>query len=113
MTADDDAGFAEAQQRALERVGQELIAQSIPGTAAMEVVVAQAVSGADVHLDLRLTTVRQSGVALPAVASDALVAAVQQLILLWREHGREPFRTFTYRLVRGETGPQFTGEFEL
>lgn len=109
----DDDGFAEAQQRAMERIGQALIEQSLPGTAAMEAVVMQAVSGSDVHLDVRLTMVRSSGIAFPAVVSDALVEAVQQLILLWRDHGREPFRTFTYRLVRGESGPTFTSEFEV
>lgn len=113
MTAADDVGFSEAQQRAMERIGQTLIEQSIPGTAAMEAVATQAVSGSDVHLDVRLTMIRTSGIAFPAVPSDALVETVQQLILLWREHGRAPFRTFTYRLVRGESGPTFTSEFEL
>jgi hypothetical protein len=65
-----------------------------------------------VDLDFRLNMERQSGFVLPAEASDELVEAVQQLVLLWREHGREPFRTFTYRLTRGDTGPRFTSEFE-
>ncbi len=106
-----DAGFAAAQQAALIAIGQALIAQSTGGTVALELVVTQTVAGQDVDLDFQLNLERQSGLSVPAAAEDAVVEAVQQLVLLWREHGREPWRTFTYRLTRGESAPQFTSEF--
>lgn len=109
---DQDEGFDQAQQAALVLIGQALIEQSLPGTAAIELVVAQRVTGQDVDLDFRLQLVRESGLAMPSAAGDALVTAVQRLVLLWREHGREPWRTFSYRLLRGESGPRFTSEFD-
>lgn len=105
-------GFDEAQQAALVLIGQALIEQSLPGTAAIEVVVTQTVSGQDVNLDFQLQLIRESGLAMPSVAGDTLVTAVQRLVLLWREYGRDPWRVFTYRLLRGESGPRFTSEFD-
>ena len=107
----DDGGFAAAQQAALIAIGQALIAQSTGGTTALELVVTQTVTGQNVDLDFQLNLERQSGLAVPAAAEDPLVEAVQRLVLLWREHNREPWRTFTYRLTRGESAPQFTSEF--
>lgn len=108
-TSDFDA----AQQQALVEIGQALIGQSASGTVVLELVVTQAVRGEEVDLDFRLNLERQSGLAVPTVAEDALVEAVQRLVGLWREHGQDPWRTFTYRLTRGETGPQFTSEFDF
>lgn len=109
----DDTDFDAAQKQALVEIGQALIGQSASGTVALELIVTQAVRGEDVDLDFRLNLERQSGLSVPAVAEDALVAAVQRLVLLWREHERDPWRIFTYRLTRGESGPQFTSEFEF
>ena len=107
----DDGGFPAAQQEALVGIGQALIAQSSAGTVSLELVVTQTVAGQNVDLDFQVQMERQSGLAVPAAAEDALVEAVQRLVLLWREHGREPWRTFTYRLTRGPAGPRFTSEF--
>ena len=107
----DDGGFAAAQQAALIAIGQALIAQSTGGTTALELVVTQTVTGQNVDLDFQLNLERQSGLAVPAAAEDPLVEAVQRLVLLWREHNRERWRTFNYRLTRGESAPQFTSEF--
>ena len=103
--------FDAAQHEALVAIGQALIAQSTPGTVALDLLVTQAVDGENVNLDFQLHLERQSGLSIPAEAGDALVEAVQQLVLLWRQHDREPWRTFSYRLTRGGTGPQFTSEF--
>ena len=103
--------FDAAQQEALVAIGQALIAQSTPGTVALDLLVTQTVDGEDVDLDIQLQLERQSGLSIPAEAGDELVEAVQQLVLLWRRHGREPWRTFSYRLTRGDSGPQFTSEF--
>jgi len=119
MTAPDDAmaesdaaeDFDAAQQQLMVEIGQALIAQSTGGTVTIELVVTQTVDGQDVDLDFRLNLERQSGLTVPAAAEDALVDTVQRLVLLWREHNRDPWRTFTYRLTRGETGPRFTSEF--
>lgn len=110
MTAEDDA-FAAAQNAVLVEIGQALIEQSMSGTVALELTVLQTVNGDAVDLDFQLNLERQSGLSVPATASDPLVAAVQRLVLLWREHGRAPWRRFTYRLTRGESGPQFISEF--
>jgi hypothetical protein len=109
----DDGGFGQAQQAALGAIGQALIGLSTPGTAAIDLTVTQAVDGATVNLDFRLNLERQSGLTVPGEADDALVEAVQQLVLLWREHGRQPWQTFSYRLSRGPSGPVFTSSFEL
>ncbi|MGH2584541.1 MAG: hypothetical protein ACRDJE_06470 [Dehalococcoidia bacterium] len=109
--SDDDPSFDAAQQRLLVEVGQALIAQSTAGTVALELVVTQVMEGQNVDLDFRLNLERQSGLTVPAAAEDALVDTVQRLVLLRQEHSRDPWRTFTYRLTRGETGPRFTSEF--
>lgn len=105
--------FAPAQQQALVAIGQALIEQATPGVVALDLRVTQTVRGGDVDLDFDLSMARQSGLTLPAEAGDALVEAVQQLVLVWRAHGREPWRTFSYQLTRGETGPRFTSEFSF
>ena len=105
------ADFDAAQHEALVAIGQALMAQSTPGTVALDLVVTQAVAGENVDLDFQLQLERQSGLSIPAEAGDPLVEAVQQLVLLWRRHEREPWRTFSYRLTRGDSGPQFTSEF--
>ena len=117
MTGEPPAGptdaedFDAAQQRLMVEIGQALIAQATGGTVSLELVVAQAGGGDRVDLDFQLNLERQSGLTVPADADDALVDAVQRLVLLWRGHGREPWRSFTYRLTRGAGGPQFTSEF--
>ena len=103
--------FDAAQQALLIEIGQALLEQSTGGTVALELVVAQADAGEQVDLDFQLNLERQSGLTVPAAAEDALVDAVQRLVLLWRRHGREPWRNFTYRLGRGPDGPRFTSEF--
>ena len=106
-----DEHFDAEQNEALIAVGQALLAQATAGTVALELMVTQAVTGHEVDLDFQLHLERQSGLTVPLTAGDALVDAVQRLVLLWREHNREPWRTFSYRLVRGESGPKFTSEF--
>ena len=108
---EDTPDFDAAQQQALVAIGQALIAQATAGTVALELVVTQTTRDRDVDLDFQLQLERQSGLTVPTAAEDALVEAVQHLVLLWRAHGREPWRTFTYRLTRGESGPRFTSEF--
>lgn len=105
--------FDAAQQQLMVEIGQALIAQSTGGTVAIDLVVVQQVDDQDVDLDFRLDLQRQSGLTVPAAAEEALVEAVRRLVLLWREHGREPWRTFSYRLTRGEAGPRFTSEFSF
>jgi hypothetical protein len=108
--ADD---FDAAQQALMVEIGQALMAHSTPGVVALELVAVQTASGESVELDLRLNLERQSGLTVPAEADDTLVELVQRLVLLWRGHGRDPWRTFTYRLGRGPGGPQFTSEFDF
>ncbi len=111
MTHPDGASFDAVQNDLLVEIGQALIAQSTGGTVAVELAVTQSVTEGAVDLDFQLHLERQSGLSMPAAAEDALVKAVQQLVLLWREHNREPWRTFTYRLTRGDAGPRYTSEF--
>ena len=106
-----DDTFDAAQNDLLVAIGQALIAQSTGGTVAVELAVTQAEGDGAVDLDFQLRLERQSGLSVPASADGTLVEAVQRLVLLWREHGREPWRTFTYRLARGDTGPRYTSEF--
>ena len=104
--------FDAAQQRLMEEIGQALIGQSTSGTVALELVAAQGVAaGEDLTIDLALE--RQSGLTVPAAADEAVTEIVRRLTLLWQAHGRAPWRTFTYRLTRGESGPRFTCEFEV
>jgi len=110
-SADANEDFDAAQHELLGSIGQALIAQSAPGTVVLSLLVTQTVTGQDVGLDFRVELGRQSGLTLPAEASDPLVEAVQQLVLLWRAHEREPFRTLSYHVTRGEHGPRFTSEF--
>ena len=105
--------FDAAQQSILIEIGQLLMAQSTSGTVALDMTVTQTVVGADVDLAFRLDLARQSGLTIPADAGEELVQAVQRLVLLWREHGRTPWRTFTYRLERGESGPRYTSAFDI
>jgi len=119
MTSDptpDDATNAEAfdaaQQQLMVEIGQALIAQSSGGTVAIEVLARQQPES-DAGLEIEMSQERQSGLTVPAAADDTLRDAVQRLALLWRDHGRGPWRSFTYRLTRGESGPRFTSEFEL
>jgi hypothetical protein len=109
----DTADFDAQQQQIMVEIGQALIEQSTSGTVALELVVTQQAAASNVDLDFRLNLERQSGLTVPAAAEDALVESVRRLVLLWREHGREPWRTFTYRLARGDTGPRFTSEFSF
>lgn len=109
---EEAGGFEEAQRQALIAIGQALIGQSTPGTASVELTVKQSAAGQSVDLDFSVNLERPSGLALPAEASDDVVEAVQTLVLLWREHQREPFRVFHYRLTRGESGPVFTSSFD-
>jgi hypothetical protein len=111
--ADEAADFDSLQQQLMVEIGQTLIEQSVSGTVALELVVMQQADATDVDLDFRLNLERQSGLTVPAAAGDDLVEAVQRLVLLWREHGHAPWRTFTYRLSRGDSGPQFTSEFSF
>jgi len=111
--ASEKADFDVEQQRLMVEIGQALIAQSSGGTVAIDLVVTQQIESQNVDLDFRLELQRQSGLTVPAVAEDSLVDAVQRLVLLWRGHGREPWRTLTYRLSRGESGPHFTSEFSF
>jgi hypothetical protein len=111
--AGEAADFDTLQQQLMVEIGQALIEQSMSGTVALDLVVTQRTEAADVDLDFRLNLERQSGLTVPAPAGDQLVEAVQRLVLLWREHGREPWRTFTYRLSRGDSGPRFTSEFSF
>lgn len=120
MTGSTSNGMAEPapdfdteQQQLMIEIGQTLIEQSVSGTVAVELVVVQQADRSDIGLDFQLNLERQSGLTVPAAASDALVEVVQRLIVLWREHGREPWRTFTYRLTRGDAGPRFTSEFSF
>jgi hypothetical protein len=106
---DDD--FDTAQHDLLVAIGQALMALSTGGTVAVELAVTQVEHEDTVDLDFQLHLERQSGLSVPASADDTLIEAVQGLVLLWREHGRAPWRTFTYRLARGDTGPRFTSEF--
>jgi hypothetical protein len=101
------------QELIAQAIGQELIAQATSGTVALELVVVQESGERDVGLDIQLSLERQSGLTVPATAEDALVEAVQRLVLLWRRHERDPWRRFTYRLTRGVSGPQFTSEFSF
>jgi hypothetical protein len=103
--------FDAAQQQLMVEIGQALIAQATSGTVAVELIVGQAAADAGVELDIRLNLERQSGLTVPASADDALVGTIQRLVLLWRRHGRDPWSTFTYRLLRGPEGPRFTSEF--
>lgn len=105
------ADFDAAQQQLMVEIGHALIGQSTGGTAAVELIVTQMAADRDVSLDVQLNLERQSGLTVPAEPDDAVVEIVQRLVLLWREHGREPWRTFTYRLSRGDAGPRFTSEF--
>ena len=107
-----DEDFDAAQQRLMVEIGQALIAQATGGTVALELLVGRA-DAEGAGLDIELNIERQSGLTVPASADDALVDAVQRLVLLWRRHGREPWRTLTYRLTRGPGGPQFTSEFSF
>jgi hypothetical protein len=109
--AGEASDFDSLQQQIMVEVGQALIEQSMSGTVALELIVTQQTEATNVDLDFRLNLERQSGLTVPATAEDTLVDLVKRLVLLWREHGREPWRTFTYRLSRGDTGPQFTSEF--
>lgn len=113
--ASDDAGqdFDAAQQRLMEEIGQALIGQSSGGTVALELVASQENADDGAIMDLSLSLERQSGLTVPTAADDAVMEAVQRLARLWQEHGRAPWRTFTYRLTRGESGPRFTCEFEF
>jgi hypothetical protein len=112
-TAPETADFDTEQQRLMVEIGQALIAQSSGGTVAIELVVTQQIESQNIDLDFRLELQRQSGLTVPATAEESLVGATQRLVLLWRSHGREPWRTFTYRLSRGEAGPRFTSEFSF
>lgn len=105
--------FEAAQQQLMIEIGQALIAQSVGGTVAIDLLVTQHAPGDDVELDFRLDLQRQSGLTIPAAAEQPLVETVQRLVLLWREYGREPWRTLTYHLTRGESGPRFTSEFDF
>jgi hypothetical protein len=111
VTQPDDDAFDAAQNDLLVEIGQALIVRSTGGTVAVELAVTQSERDGAVDLDFQLHLERQSGLSVPASADEALVDAVQRLVLLWREHDRDPWRTFTYRLTRGETGPRFTSEF--
>jgi hypothetical protein len=111
--APETPDFEAAQQQLMVEIGQALIAQSTGGTVAIDLTVVQQVDDRDVDLDFRLDLERQSGLTVPAAAEEPLVDAVRRLVLLWREHGREPWRTFSYRLTRGESGPRFTSEFSF
>jgi hypothetical protein len=106
-------GFDAAQQQLMVEIGQHLIALATSGTVALQLSVAQDSADQDVGLDIQLALERQSGLTVPASADDALVDAVQRLVLLWQRYEREPWRTFTYRLTRGPAGPQFTSEFSF
>jgi hypothetical protein len=110
---EDGEDFDAAQQALMVEIGQALLAQATGGTVALELTVTQAGDGDAVNLDFQVSLERQSGLAVPAAAEDALVDTVQRLVLLWRRHGREPWRGFTYRLTRGPSGPRFTSEFAL
>jgi hypothetical protein len=105
--------FDVEQQALLVEIGQALMTHASSGVVALELVAIQAIGGDAVELDLRLNLERQSGLTVPTEADDAIVALVQRLVLLWREHGRDPWRTFTYRLGRGPSGPRFTSEFDF
>jgi hypothetical protein len=105
--------FDTAQQALLGEIGQALIAQATPGTTALSLTVRQQADGQDVSLDFQLHLERQSGLAVSTTAEEALVAAVQRLVLLWREHGRGPWRVFTYEVTRGEAGPRYTSAFDF
>jgi hypothetical protein len=121
MTTPDDAAsaaettddFDAAQQRLMVEIGQALMAQSTGGTVALELVATQQPAGDGEGMDLRLSLERQSGLTVPVAANEAVTETVQRLALLWQEHGRAPWRTFTYRLTRSESGPRFTCEFEV
>ena len=112
---DDAAGaedFDTAQQQLMVEIGQALIAQSTSGAVALELIVGHvAVDGVDP--EIRLSLERQSGLTVPASADETLVDPIRRLDLLWRQHEREPWRTFTYRLRRGPDGPRFTSEFSF
>ena len=108
-----DGGFAQEQNEALIAIGQALLAQSTAGTVALELVVTQTVAGQEADLDIRVNLERQSGLAVPATPSDEVIETVQRLALLWRRANRDPWRTFTYRLTRGESGPRYTSEFSF
>lgn len=113
-TQDGDApDFDAVQQQIMVEIGQALIEQSISGTVALDLVVTRQAEALNGGLDFRLNLERQSGLTVPASAGDPLVQAVRRLVLLWQEHGREPWHTFTYRLTRGDTGPRFTSEFSF
>jgi hypothetical protein len=111
VASTDEGAFDAAQNDLLVEIGQALIAQSTGGTVAVELTVVQAARDGEVDLDFQIHLERQSGLSVPAAAEDALIEAVQRLVLLWREHEREPWRTFTYRLTRGDAGPRFTSAF--
>jgi hypothetical protein len=112
-TQDSDADFDTLQQQIMVEIGQALIEQSVSGTVALDLVVTQQAETSSVGLDFRLNIERQSGLTVPASAGDPLVEAVRRLVLLWQEHDREPWHTFTYRLTRGDSGPRFTSEFSF
>ena len=113
-TSDDACqDFDAAQQRLMEEIGQALIGLSTGGTVALELVVSQGSSGASAPLDVSLTLERQSGLTVPATADETVTEAVARLALLWQQHNRAPWRTFTYHLTRGGSGPRFTCEFEV
>lgn len=105
--------FDAAQQSILIEIGQLLMGQSTSGTVALDLAVLQTVRDTDINLDFQLKLERQSGLTIPAEAGEALVQAVQRLVLLWREDGRGPWRGFTYRLERGESGPRYISAFEV
>lgn len=109
----DAADFDALQQQIMVEIGQALIEQSISGTVALELVVSQQSEASNAGLDFRLTLERQSGLTVPAAVDDQLVEAVRRLVLLWQEHDREPWHTFTYRLTRGDAGPRYTSEFSF
>ncbi|MGD9893924.1 MAG: hypothetical protein AB7R89_28015 [Dehalococcoidia bacterium] len=111
--ADEAADFDTLQQQLMVEIGQALIEQSVSGTVALDLVVTQQAEATGVGLDFRLNLERQSGLTVPAAAGDALIEVVQRLVLLWRDHGRAPWRTLTYRLSRGDAGPRFTSEFSF
>jgi hypothetical protein len=110
---DAEPDFDTAQQRLMEEIGQTLIGQSTSGTVALELVAVRDVASEHDDLTISLTLERQSGLTVPAAADQAVTEIVQRLALLWQAHGRAPWRTFTYRLTRGESGPRFTCEFEV
>jgi hypothetical protein len=112
-TSNETSDFDTAQQELMVEIGQALIEQSVSGTVLIELVVTQQVDRHDVDLDIRLNLERQSGLTVPAAAGDTLVEVIQRLVTLWRAHDREPWRSFTYRLTRGDTGPRFTSEFSF